>query len=69
MAIECSYYLEDLDTRELPRRFLEAFAAILSHSNYAPAARRRLAGGPALQPLRGHLPGLPGQRRPPRHPL
>jgi len=36
MAIECSYYLEDLDTRELPRRFLEAFAAILSHSNYAP---------------------------------
>jgi len=36
MAIECSYYLEDVDTRELPRRFLEAFAAILSHSNYAP---------------------------------
>jgi len=36
MAIQCSYYIEDLDTRELPRRFLEAFAAILSHSNYAP---------------------------------
>ncbi len=36
MAIECPYYLEELDTRELPRRFLEAFAAILSHSNYAP---------------------------------
>ena len=35
MAIRCSYYLEDVDTRELPRRFLEAFAAILSHSNYA----------------------------------
>ena len=34
--IECSYYMEDLDSRELPRRFLEAFAAILSHSNYAP---------------------------------
>jgi Fe-S oxidoreductase len=36
MAIQCSYYIEDVDTRELPRRFLEAFAAILSHSNYAP---------------------------------
>jgi Fe-S oxidoreductase len=36
MAIQCSYYTEDVDTRELPRRFLEAFAAILSHSNYAP---------------------------------
>jgi Fe-S oxidoreductase len=37
MAIECSYYLESVDTTELPRRFLDAFAAILSHSNYAPA--------------------------------
>ena len=36
MAIECSYYLEELETRELPRRFLDAFAAILAHSNYAP---------------------------------
>jgi len=36
MAIECSYYLEELDTQDLPRRFLEAFAAILSHTNYAP---------------------------------
>ena len=36
MAIACSYYLEDLDGRELPRRFLDAFAAILAHSNYAP---------------------------------
>ncbi len=36
MAISTSYYLEDCDTRELPSRFLEAFAAILSHSNYAP---------------------------------
>ena len=36
MAIECSYYLEPVETRELPRRFLDAFAAILSHSNYAP---------------------------------
>jgi len=36
MAIQCSYYLEDVDTRELPRRFLDSFAAILSHSNYAP---------------------------------
>ena len=35
MAISCSYYLEDVDTSELPRRFLEAFAAILSHSNYS----------------------------------
>ncbi|MBU1073920.1 hypothetical protein KKG45_11800, partial [bacterium] len=36
MAIACSYYLEDLDDRELPQRFLDAFAAILAHSNYAP---------------------------------
>jgi len=35
MAIECSYYLEPVDTTDLPARFLEAFAAILSHSNYA----------------------------------
>ena len=26
MAIQCSYYLEDVETRELPSRFLEAFA-------------------------------------------
>ncbi|MCP4901861.1 MAG: (Fe-S)-binding protein [bacterium] len=35
MAIECSYYLEPVDTQELPQRFLDAFSAILSHSNYA----------------------------------
>ena len=37
MAIECSYYLEPVETRDLPQRFLDAFAAILSHSNYAMA--------------------------------
>ena len=46
MAIQCSYYMEDVETRELPRRFLEAFSTILSHSNYAPfvdaAARMKL---------------------------
>ena len=46
MTIQCSYYLEEVETRELPKRFLEAFAAILSHSNYAPfidaAARMKL---------------------------
>jgi len=36
MAIKCSYHLEPVDTTDLPRRFLEAFATILSHSNYAP---------------------------------
>jgi Fe-S oxidoreductase len=35
MAIECSYYLEPVDTTDLSTRFLDAFAAILSHSNYA----------------------------------
>ena len=35
MAIECSYYLEPVDTDNLAKRFLEAFAAILGHSNYA----------------------------------
>ncbi|MGD8394966.1 MAG: (Fe-S)-binding protein [Candidatus Eiseniibacteriota bacterium] len=35
MALHCPYYLEPVDTRDLPRRFLDAFAAILSHSNYA----------------------------------
>jgi Fe-S oxidoreductase len=35
MGIACSYYMEPVETEDLPRRFLEAFAAILSHSNYA----------------------------------
>ncbi len=35
MAIRCSYYLEPLETDDLPQRFLDAFAAILDHSNYA----------------------------------
>lgn len=35
MTIECSYYLEPVDTTDLPRRFLDAFAAILAHSNYS----------------------------------
>jgi Fe-S oxidoreductase len=35
MAIECSYYLEPVDTADLPHRFLEGMAAILTHSNYA----------------------------------
>jgi len=35
MAIATSYNPEDMDTRELPRRFLDAFSAILSHSNYS----------------------------------
>ncbi len=34
MAFQCSYYLEPVDTTNLPRRFLDAFAAILAHSNY-----------------------------------
>jgi Fe-S oxidoreductase len=29
------YHVEDYDTTERPRRFLEAFAAILKHSNYS----------------------------------
>lgn len=36
MAIECSYHMEPVNTTDLPERFLNAFAAILSHSNYAP---------------------------------
>jgi Fe-S oxidoreductase len=36
MALSCSYYMEPVETAELPRRFLEAFAAILAHSNYVP---------------------------------
>lgn len=35
MAINCSYHLEPVDTDNLPQRFLDAFAAILAHSNYA----------------------------------
>ncbi len=37
MAIACSYYLEPLVTEDLPRRLLDAFEAILAHSNYAAA--------------------------------
>jgi Fe-S oxidoreductase len=36
MAFECPYYLEKVDTTDLPQRFLQVMAAILSHSNYAP---------------------------------
>ena len=32
-----TYYVEDFPLEERPRRFLEAFAAILRHSNYGPA--------------------------------
>ncbi len=35
MAIACSYYLEPVDHDNLAGRFLDAFAAILVHSNYA----------------------------------
>ena len=28
------YHIEDFDVNDRPRRFLEAFAAILKHSNY-----------------------------------
>jgi Fe-S oxidoreductase len=35
MALKTSYYLEPVDTRDLPQRFLNAFAAILAHSSYA----------------------------------
>jgi Fe-S oxidoreductase len=35
MGFECSYYLEPLETENLTERFLDAFAAILNHSNYA----------------------------------
>lgn len=37
MAIAPSYYLEPLPTDDLPRRLLDAFEAILAHSNYAAA--------------------------------
>lgn len=32
--LDVRYNVEDFDTDDLPRRFLEAFAAILKHSNY-----------------------------------
>lgn len=32
-----SFHVEPFDTSERPRRFLEAFAAVLRHSNYGPA--------------------------------
>jgi len=35
MTIRTPYYLEPVETRDLPQRFLDAFAAILAHSNYA----------------------------------
>ncbi len=31
-----AYYVEPIKLEERPRRFLEAFAAILNHSNYGP---------------------------------
>jgi Fe-S oxidoreductase len=35
MALEVSYYLEPFASDNLPARFLQAFAAVLNHSNYA----------------------------------
>src|SRR5690606_32484687 len=32
--LDVRYHIEDFDVAERPRRFLEAFAAILKHSNY-----------------------------------
>ena len=32
--LEVLYHIEDFDINDRPRRFLEAFAAILKHSNY-----------------------------------
>ncbi len=36
MAFQCSYFLEPVETSRLPQRFLDAFAAVLRHTNYAP---------------------------------
>jgi Fe-S oxidoreductase len=35
MSFDLPYYVEPVDTHDLPRRFLAALAAILAHSNYA----------------------------------
>ena len=32
--LDVRYHIEDFDVNDRPRRFLEAFAAILKHSNY-----------------------------------
>jgi hypothetical protein len=32
--LDVRYHVEDFDVNDRPRRFLEAFAAILKHSNY-----------------------------------
>jgi len=32
--LDVRYHIEDFDANDRPRRFLEAFAAILKHSNY-----------------------------------
>ncbi len=69
MPISCSYYLEPVDTGDLPRRFLEAFAAILAHSNYAPVLDVLCTGQRALRTVRRHLPGLRGERGGARHPV
>ena len=34
MPTKLPYYTEKMDVADRPRRFLEAFAAILEHSNY-----------------------------------
>ncbi len=35
MSFDLPYYVEPVDTHNLPRRFLDALAAIFAHSNYA----------------------------------
>ena len=58
------YHVEDFDVNDLPRRFLEAFAAILKHSNYKMAldhfVRMSARCERQMLPLRHRLPGLSG---------
>ena len=50
-------------TNDLPGRFLEAFAAILAHSNYAPVLDAACRVSTRCGRCAVDLPGLPGQRR------
>ena len=62
------YHVEDFEVRDRPRRFLEAFAAILKHTNYRLALDHYVRVSAKCARC-ATMPGLPGDRRQQGHPL
>ena len=61
--LDVRYHVEDFEVNDRPRRFLEAFAAILKHSNYRMALDHYLRVISRCCFMCINLPGLSGNRR------